>query len=504
MSTAPFVGYPAQVWGACWQSLSWLSVQLAATPSSNPAAALETPVSAVFSTLWNGLAALSAWQTGAALTFESQNFNTIESLPLGLPATTQAYIQSRVASCATAAAGIAALPPTISQLNVSAILAAGQPVITDPKFIEWCMAFTGELAPSSLQLQPASQTVAAAWLATANAIAVLQGTTAIPSYDVAARQYRCCKVIASTLQQIQSSDFSNASFFTPVPLTNDLGQPMTDDLGNIIYVAGGSEPTPTWSTAVALPTLLLDAASLNAVPSTLLSQQVSVIRFVLMNQLSQLAQLLLSFRSNNVSQPGTGFLRNTESLMDFAARTTGNFENWTNIVALNGIAPPYPGMTNPALALQGKPLFTAGTPTGANTQATYAANVLGTDYDWGGINTPQPAWLGDIALITGYLNFARSIGRRVQTPLASLVYHPTYGCSIPAEIGAIQSADEAGRLTEYGKSAILGDPRTGAILSANTVLAPGFQANFQASITPVGPGASAVSVSEVIGAVPQT
>lgn len=503
MSTAPFVGYPAQVWGACWQALSWLSAQLSHPPATAPAAALETPVVAVFATIRNGLAALSAWQTGAALTAEVQNFSRVQNLPLGLDLVTQGYIQARVNACAAAAAGISALPPAISLLNVAQPLAAGRPVIADPLFLEWCMAFTGEITPAAALLPGAAQTAAAAWLTAANAIMVLQGSAASPSFDVAIRQYRCASVIALMLRQTQSGGFTGTNTTTaPIPWTDDQGNPITDDQGNIIYLSSGTEDTPVWSTTVALPTLLLDAAALNAVPVSLASQQVSVIRYVLATQLLYLARLLLSFRSKTVSRPGTGLLRNTESLMDFAARTTGDFSNWASIAVLNNIVPPYPGATNPAVALQGKPLFIAGTPAGTNTQATYAINVLGADYDFGPINGAQPPWLGDFNLITGYANFARAIGRRLQTPLGSLVYHVNYGCSIPPEVGSIQSIDEAARLTEYGKSAIRGDPRLGSILSATTTLAPGFQAHFQAMISPVGPGASAVSVAEVIGARP--
>lgn len=503
MSTPPFVGYPAQVWGACWQALSWLSLQLANAPAIAPASALETPVSAVFSTIWNGLSALSAWQTGAALALESQNFTIVQSLPMGLDPITQGYIQDRAIACAQAAAGISALPPQISLFNVQGPLAAGQPVIADPGFLEWCMTFEGEPAPTSAPLPGSAQSAADAWLAAANAISVLQASAPTPSYDVAARQYRCSTVIATILNQTLSGGFSNTNISSPpIPLTDDQGNVITDDLGNPILISSGTEDTTTWSTAVSLPTLLLDAAALNAVPASQSSQQVSVIRYVLAGQLLQLGQLLLSFRSKNVIQPSTGYLRNAESLMDFAARTTGDFANWTNIAALNGIQPPYPGMTNPALALKGKPLFTAGTPAGTSTQATYAANVLGVDYDFGPINGAQPPWLGDISLITGYFNFARAIGRRLQTPLGSLVYHQDYGCSIPAEIGAIQSTDEAARLVEYGKSAIKGDPRLGSILSTDISLAPGFQAHLQFAITPIGPGQNPVSVSEVIGARP--
>jgi hypothetical protein len=169
---------------------------------------------------------------------------------------------------------------------------------------------------------------------------------------------------------------------------------------------------------------------------------------------------------------------------------------------LNNIQPPYPGPTNQQVALQGKQLFTSGLSLGANTNATYEVNVLGADYDWGPINGPQPPWLGDISLITGYFNFRQAIGRRLQTPLGSLIYHTDYGCSIPAEIGAIQSSDEAAKLTEYAKSAIKGDPRTGSILAANTVLQPPFAAHFSAKVSPKGPGAQSVDVVQVIGATP--
>ena len=457
---------------------------------------------AVFATLWNGLGALSAWQTGATLALEGQNLLAVENLPLGLDPTTQAFISNRIVACLSAADGISALPPPINLFNVSAPLAAGQPIIADPRFLEWCMNFTGEVAPAGSALPSGAAAAAHAWLSVINAIRVLQGNIFIPAYDTATRQYRCASVIADILTNLLSGPFAAGSSFSILYLTDQDGNLVTDSLGNPIPITGQTIDPSIWSGVVGLPTLLLDAGTLNATPSSLLSQQISVIRYALLHQLVNLANLLLSFRSKSVSQPSTGVLRNAESLMDFAARTTGNFENWSDIAALNNIQPPYPGPTNLNIALEGKQLFTAGVPSGNNTKASYEVNVLGTDYDWGPINGPQPPWLGDISLITGYFNFRQAIGRRLQTPLGGLIYHTDYGCSIPAEIGAIQSSDEAAKINEYGKSAIRGDPRTGSILSASTTLTPPFSAHFIAKLSPKGPGAQSVDVSQVIGAIP--
>ena len=156
--------------------------------STDPAGVLENPTMAVFATLWNGLGALSAWQTGATLSIEAQNLLAVESLPLGLDQTTHAFMSNRVATYLAAAEGISALPPPISLFNVSTPLTAGQPLIPDPKFLEWCMGFVGEPASAGSILPNGAFAAADAWLSVVNAVAVLQGSIPIPAYDTAARQ----------------------------------------------------------------------------------------------------------------------------------------------------------------------------------------------------------------------------------------------------------------------------------------------------------------------------
>ena len=215
--------------------------------------------------------------------------------------------------------------------------------------------------------------------------------------------------------------------------------------------------------------------------------------------LQQLALFLLSLRQPTTGQVNLATLRVNDTLMDVASRSLGDFEQWSAIATLNGLTPPYPSPDNKAQA--GQQVFlpgTTGTVASGTPVASYAANVLGTDYDFGPINGTQPAWTGDYQLITGLLNYARSVGRRLQTPIGTLIYHVTYGSRIPGEVGAVQSIDEAARLAAFGESAVMSDPRTASVLSATAVLQPGFLASFTAVAQPIGPGQTPVQLNETI------
>lgn len=508
MNDSVFIGYPANVWATCYQSLSWLSNILA--DGATNISAIDDPTESVFTTLVNAINAIDAWQAGAVLTLEGQNLLAVQALPLGLDSLTQSYFSTRIASITTAAAQITALQVSANPFNAISLLSQGKPAVADPGFIEWGMKFAGEQAPIGASLPSGADTMAQSWLNVTNAVGVLQGSNLTTAYDTAARQYRCCALIANQMNDLMSGGFSQENFTGgAVQATDSAGNPLFDTQGNPMYTSGFVPSSTLWNQALALPTILLDAAALSSSPATLGAQQSAVIRNILIGQIQQLALLLLSLRIHNVTQPTTATLRNFESLADLAARTTGNFEDWTAIAALNHIKPPYPGPANQAVALSGKQLFTSNStstpgilPDPDASGVTYAANVLGTDWWWGGLNQPQPAWTGDISIITGLYNFALSIGRRLQTPLGDLIYHTNYGSRIPPEVGAVQSADEASRLNQYGRSAILADPRTGNIQSSSATTQPGFLATFEATVVPIGFSANAVSVNETIGATP--
>ena len=158
-------------------------------------------------------------------------------------------------------------------------------------------------------------------------------------------------------------------------------------------------------------------------------------------------------------------LRDSESLMAFAARTTGNYENWLTIAQINNLVPPYVStIINPvpSTAQPGQYLYL---PPGPNLIPTnYVQNILGTDIYLGPFNQNIPSWYGDFNISTGVTNYQIAVNRRVITPVGTYIYDQTYGSRIPIEIGAAVNSD-TGRLQAYAKSAILGDPRTKAVAS---------------------------------------
>jgi len=509
-SSGPFVGYPGQVWGACWQSMSWFVNYLngGATPASQIVSAAET----TFATVRNGVQAVTAWQVASALSVEAINLAAVQAMPLTLDPTTTGYFNSRIAAVSAAAQEVAALLPPIELAYSPMVCATGQPAVADPGLIEWCMGFAGEAPPPDVTPDNAVA-AATAWAAVAANVAVLQGSDTTAAYDAAMRMWRASNMVADQLVSLTSGPFAVAINTQYIPMTDEDGNILTDELGNVLYFTVAGATQQSWSQIVALPTILADASILMSAPSTLVAQQCGVIRYALTETANNLALLLLSLRKAQVGTAATTSLRNNETLMDLAARNSGNFEDWQNIAAINGMAPPYPGPNNGSAVGATLLLPSAGTgiPAPGTPVPSYAANVLGTDYDFGPINVSvagqlaqgvMPPWAGDFNMIMGYPNFRRAIGRRLQTTLGTLIYHTNYGSRIPPEVGAIQSQDEAAKLAAFARSAITLDPRTGTIINVTATTQPGFLATISALLSPVGIGSSPVSINETLSPLP--
>ena len=478
ISNAPFFAYPGTVWTNCWLAMAWLASAIQSTPSGS-AAQPYSQTTLVYDTLINGVAAIDAWQAADVLSAEYQNLLAVQALDLDLDPMTQEYFLARIAGVETVAAGLGALPPTVSPLNVTALLNTNMPAVADPGYLPWCMTFSGEAAPSSFAAATFvsdAQGAATAWATVAAAVSALQGGPVSQQYDAAARMWRAANAAANLLADCTSGPFAT---FLPT------------------YAQG------LWSQLVALPAILVDAAAIASAPYTLASQQSGTIRNVLLTVAQQLAAYMLALRQPQAGSVATAPLMQSDSLQDFAARNLGNFEDWPAVATLNGLSPPYPGPTVPGPSGQALLLPTPGATVAAAGAPvpSYANNVLGVDYDMGPVNGPMPAWIGDYGLIAGYANLQRALGRRLQTTLGSLIYSPSYGSRIPPEVGVIQTSREASRLAQYGKGALLADPRVSQVLSA-VATAPtlGNQQAiaFSSVVQPIGPGASPVSVNATL------
>jgi phage baseplate assembly protein W len=180
----------------------------------------------------------------------------------------------------------------------------------------------------------------------------------------------------------------------------------------------------------------------------------------------------------------------------------GSFESWPQIAAVNNLVPPYISSTGiPGTAAPGQQLIMPTTGTSQSSigsPPSYLTNFLGVDLDFGPINGQMPPWSGDFQTVIGYQNLSRALGRRLQTTIGTLLFHPEYGSRIPPEVGAVQDARSAGQIAAFAASAISADPRIQDVLNVQAVPQPNFSIQVSAQAQPGGFNSTAVSVNEVI------
>jgi hypothetical protein len=309
-----------------------------------------------------------------------------------------------------------------------------------------------------------------AWLDALNYLSTSGTLQQLSAYGPTERMYYC---------SLDTSNFiSNVTFAPNLTSTADL--------------------TQLWNSLVALPTLLRVSSLLYNDPSSQLSQSINCIKYTIINLIIETNIVLASFTApNNLQQPLTGILKVNESLMDFAARTTGNFSNWEAIATANNLTPPYVGIVSvPGIAIPGQklflPPFTINSPI-----ANYNDAFLGTDINIGPPYSELLVWTGDFSLITGVDNYSEALARRVLTPVGSLIYHTSYGSLLPAQIGGISTFNEAILLSSYLKSALLSDTRTQTVNQITAYPVKFGQIVMTASVTPYG-SASQVPFNLVI------
>ncbi|WP_293372284.1 hypothetical protein [Nevskia sp.] len=114
-----------------------------------------------------------------------------------------------------------------------------------------------------------------------------------------------------------------------------------------------------------------------------------------------------------------------------AARELGDASRWYQVVAINGLRPPYlvddPAQVVPGVLLTGSALLIPDDGAGqATSAAADPAVTFGVDLDIAdGLLTDDGA--GDFALVSGYGNFTQALRVRLGTPAGDLLFHPDYG-----------------------------------------------------------------------------
>ena len=422
----------------------------------------EYILQAIQQTLLNMIHIIDA---GQIQTLMAQEYSLITRIPvgaMGLSTSDQTLVNNRLASFNSLVNNIYPLPTWIP-FTVSN-LGQGQPALQFYDLISYYMQFNAETPPVGLtyaNFNTNASAMANAWNNVVTFLATNGTAYQVTAYDPCDRMYFC--------------SLDTANFVTNMTFATNTALPISQ----------------AWNSLIALPSLLRVSSLLFNDPSSQTSQSINVLKFLIFSLLFQTNALLTSFNvPSNIVQPAASALRSNESLMDFAARTTGDYSNWVIIAQANSLLPPYIGtVPGPNVATPGQQLYL---PPYSNTNlpvSDYATAYLGTDWDFGlpgANNNTLIVWFGDFSLISGTNNLLGALYRRILTPLGSLIYHQLYGSQIPAQAGNITTVSEATLLSSFLRTCLLSDPR---IQSVNQITA--YPVNFgqivlTANVTPFG------------------
>jgi hypothetical protein len=417
----------------------------------------QSTLEAIKQTLWNALNIVDAYSIQTFMQQEYSLISRILTANLGLSPTDQAFVTNRVNSFNSLVLNVYPLSTWLTYDITK--LSYGEAAIPYYDLLGYFASFNAEIIPSALTLDNFDTQALACANAWNNVLIYLNsnGTTfQVSAYNSVDRMTQSCYDLANVID-------------------------------NLVF-ANGVNVNTAWNTLVALPTLLRVAAILNNDPSNQTAQTTNAVKFLIIYMLYQInAVLAVLSEANNVTLPQTSQLRSGETLMDFAARTTGDFSNWQNIAQLNNLLPPYiSNTTGPNVATPGQYLYITGTSSTGETLTNYLRSYLGTDIDLGKLFSTLTNWNGDFATSSGFTNFTNALARRVLTELGTLIYHSDYGSQLIEQVGNIRSANSATLLAGYLRTALMSDPRTQSVGTISAVPYSDDQIVLGTNVTPVG------------------
>jgi len=178
----------------------------------------------------------------------------------------------------------------------------------------------------------------------------------------------------------------------------------------------------------------------------------------------------------------TAVTHHNDTLQKIALRELQDASRWPEIVALNGIRPPYltgdhtnPGVLTGAVLLYGS-LIKVPSPIANRSAGVTPLQAFGADVGLpGGLITPDAS--GGISLASGISNLKQSLERRLSESIGCLQFHPKYGNAAHRLKGRKQDGNINLLILRYCQETLLADPRvkstkdgTATISAGDTVL----------------------------------
>jgi phage baseplate assembly protein W len=165
-------------------------------------------------------------------------------------------------------------------------------------------------------------------------------------------------------------------------------------------------------------------------------------------------------------------IRQGDTLQAIAARELGDAARWVDLVAFNGLVPPFltddSSQAGTGVLLYGSSLRVPA-PAPIATATTDPDRVFELDVllsAGGAIGTVN----GDFAIADGRTNLRQALVHRVSTDRGELGFHPLYGSLLRRLIGSINGPTALLLAAEYAKSAVRADPRISRVTKADAVV----------------------------------
>jgi phage baseplate assembly protein W len=160
-----------------------------------------------------------------------------------------------------------------------------------------------------------------------------------------------------------------------------------------------------------------------------------------------------------------------DTLQTFAARELGDTTQWTALIGLNGLIPPYltdkPGSVVPGVLLNGSFLLV---PAATQSTSTDPNDVFKTDGLLNPDGTLNVTEGGDIGTVSGIANLTQALENALDTDQGELIYHLNYGYLGRRLVGS-KNGPTAGLLAaRYAKQTVSADSRIAQVDSSTATV----------------------------------
>jgi phage baseplate assembly protein W len=386
------------------------------------------------------------------------------------------FISNRIDALLSLIAGLSNANINPAQYSLSK-MNSGSSAVNFPDFVSYFMSTIWETPPSGLSSSnflTEVQNEATAWSNFLNALSFQR-------INYNSEQYEAVNVMKDVTENV-ANQLSIMSFSNTMPVAESWNTLCFLQAAWDFFLLFISDPTNAYmqSFQAAVYRMDLVAENVNAT----------------------IANVRQTFRNSLL----TGIVYEDDNLMTFANRNLQDYSRWTDVATTNSLLPPYisangqNGTTSPGQSLILPSTIGAskvGSSSAVSVLQNYQLDYLGTDLFFGGVGKPMPTWTGDFTLIFGYENLVESIGRRIITPLGSLMYEPDYGSLIPAEIGNPQAFISTGLTESYAESAIRSDPRVAKVVNNSVYLNAAMQIAYSGTVIPNGPNVTGSEINQV-------